>query len=259
MGNYTKSEIEQKIKHYKVWFQNINLNGIETNPSESNSAKRWANIEPYIPKDLAGKNVLDLGCNAGYFSIKMRERGAKVLGVDWYPEAIEQAKFVAKVLNLDIEYRLENIYEFILNNKQTFDYVLFLGLFYHLRYPLLVLDKVAEIVKEKLYFQTIIRNKDSDLELSIPENITDINDPVFEHSNFPKMFFIEKELSGAYNNWFLCNENAVYSILRSSGFKNITKSGYDSFICEPENNKQKWKYSHNVSDIKLNEPKQSDS
>lgn len=82
MTDYTKSEIEQKIKHYKVWFQNINLNGINTNPSESNSARRWENIESHIPKDLEGKSVLDLGCNAGYFSIKMRERGAKVLGVD---------------------------------------------------------------------------------------------------------------------------------------------------------------------------------
>lgn len=160
------------------------------------------------------------------------------------------------MLNLNIEYRLENIYEFILNNKQTFDYVLFLGLFYHLRHPLLVLDKIAEIVKEKLYFQTVIRNTDSNFELTIPENISDLNDPIFEHSNFPKMFFIEKELDGVYNNWFVCNENAVYSILHSSGFKNIIKSGgyssYGCFICEPDNNKQKLKFSHNIYKIKSN-------
>ena len=100
------------------------------------------------PQDLTGKTVLDLACNSGFFSIKMKQRGAKhVLGID-VPGQIEQAKLVAEVYNADIELLAQNVYEFMLTNTTQFDYVLFLGLFYHLRHPLLVLDRAAELTRE---------------------------------------------------------------------------------------------------------------
>jgi len=192
MTQYTPTEIKEKIKSFKVWYQNIDLNGIQTNPTKKDAHLKWKLFEPYVPKNLDGKTVLDLSCNAGFFSIKMKERGAKVLGIDGDPEAIEEAKFAAEVLDLDIDYKLENIYDFLLKNKQKFDYVLFLGLFYHLRYPLLVLDRVANITKEKLYFQTDVRNSDQ-TKITIPDDIPYNEIEIFNDPNFPKLFFIEKK------------------------------------------------------------------
>jgi tRNA (mo5U34)-methyltransferase len=108
--NYTREEIAAKIKRFKRWYHNIDLHGVLTNPANPSYPEvRWRLIERYVPEDLTGKTVLDVGCNAGYFSIKMKQRGARVVGVDWYTDGIEQARFVADVLALDIEYRCQNI------------------------------------------------------------------------------------------------------------------------------------------------------
>lgn len=254
MKYFTQDEIARKIASYQVWYHNIDLNGISTNPSAPDyPAARWSLIEPYVPADLVNTTVLDLGCNAGYFAMKMRERGAVVLGVDWYEEAIDQARFVAEVHNLNIEYRLQNIYEFVLRNERVFDYVLFLGTFYHLRYPMLVLDKLAQFTKKRLYFQTVVVNNEEANDLVIPNNIDDFK--MFNSAGFPAMYFIENNLFGTFNNWYACNSNAVYAILRSSGFSNIQKSGDDCFICDPRTTvEQEWRLAHDLAAIKLVEP-----
>lgn len=224
----------------------MNLNGIFTNSDQPDYPEsRWRLIEPHIPKDLTGKTVLDLGCNAGFFSIKMKERGADyVLGIDVLPLAINQAKFIAEFFDVDIVYELMNVYEFVLKNKQKFDFVIFLGLFYHLRYPLLVLDKVSEITKEKLYFQSLIRGTPSIAEnnpallfkcrqLKLADDYEIIETKIFEHPDYPKMFFVENKYNHDNTNWWFCNETCIYAMLRSAGFKNIMKSGADIFICDP--------------------------
>ena len=94
--------------------------------------------------------MLDVGCNAGYFSIKMKQRGASVVGVDWYNEGIEQARFVADVLVLKRQSRSkrQNIYQSVTNNTKTFD---FLGVFYHLALPIVNLGLLgADYQRETL-------------------------------------------------------------------------------------------------------------
>jgi len=237
LAKYSKSEIEQKIKQFSRWYQNFDLNGIQTSPGRNQSELLWQVMKPFVPENLQGKTVLDLGCNAGFFSVKMKKRGAQVLAIDMWPEAIEQANFVADVLELDIDFKQENVYEFILKNKQTFDYVLYLGLFYHLRYPLLILDQAAKITKEKFFFQTVMRG-DEKPPLTVPDNIESTKSELLNHPNFPKLFFIEKNFANSHDNWFLCNESAIYALLRSSGFKDIKKSG-PCFICNPSDDNLK--------------------
>jgi tRNA (mo5U34)-methyltransferase len=151
-------DVKRKVQELGPWYHNFNLGGVLTNPANPEYPEsRWRLIEPHIPEDLQGKTVLDLGCNAGYFSLQMKKRGATVTGIDVTPSFINQAEFIAEFFGLDIDYRVTNVYQYLLQNKNMFDYVLFLGLFYHLRYPLFVLDKLSEITNEKMYFQTVIR------------------------------------------------------------------------------------------------------
>ena len=249
--NYTREEIAAGIKRFKRWFHNIDLHGVLTNPANpSYPETRWQLIKPYVPQDLTGKTVLDVGCNAGYFSIKMKQRGASVVGVDWYVEGIEQAKFVADVLGLEIEYICQNIYEFVINSTKTFDYVLLLGVFYHLRYPLLILDYLARITNEKLYFQTIITDASAKRDLVIPENLTGANYDLFHDPDFPKMCFVEHNLDGAYNNWFVCNTSGICAVLRSSGFTNIIRAGGDCFVCGPPDRDARPKISHTLAELR---------
>lgn len=85
-----------------------------------------------IPQNLKNMSVLDLGCNAGYFSIKSKERGAKyVCGIDCNELYIKQAKFCAEAKNLDIEYFKMDVGA-ISNLNRKFNVVLCIGLLYHL-------------------------------------------------------------------------------------------------------------------------------
>lgn len=244
MGS-SESELRRRIQQLQPWYHNFNLGGVLTNPAHPEYPEsRWRLIEPHIPRDLTGKTVLDLGCNAGYFSIQMRKRGASVMGVDVTPWSIQQAKFVAKYYDLEIQYKVENIYEFLLKNRRGFDYVLFLGLFYHLRYPLFALDKISEITREKMYFQTVIKGtapiSESDPGLPFEQRRLYLEDDyplteskVFEHPDYPKMYFIENKFNGDSTNWWFANRTCVHALLRSAGFRNVQEVGSDVFVCDP--------------------------
>ncbi len=254
MPDHSIDEIHDTVTRLGPWFQNLDLRGVQTarGPFDQ-SAVRWSYIEPLVPADLSGKTVLDLGCNAGWFAVKLRERGAKVLGVDWYPQAIEQAVYAADVLGLDIEYRLQNLYQYVLQTEERFDIVLFLGVFYHLRYPLLVLDRLAEITRERLYFQTVLYEPtEPPAPLEVPNNITAADLGLLDNPDFPRLYFIEKSLRGAYNNWFICSRSAARAVLRSAGFTDIEETGPDCFVCAPE--RSGWRAAHDLDALKPGEP-----
>ena len=128
-----KIEIQNEIKRLGPWYHNIELGGVFTIspngfPARGSNHKK---IIGSIPENLFGKTVLDLGCNAGYFSMVCKERGSKyVCGIDYNPTYIAQAKFCSKIKNMDIDYRQMSILDIKDLNKK-FDLVLCIGLLYH--------------------------------------------------------------------------------------------------------------------------------
>ena len=83
----SKDEIQQRVVALGNWFHNINLGGIQTAPQHflgDYPSFKWQQFAHAIPADLTGKTVLDIGCNAGFYSIEMKRRGAsRVLGIDY--------------------------------------------------------------------------------------------------------------------------------------------------------------------------------
>ncbi len=109
---------------------------------------KWQRFAHAIPPDLTGKTVLDIGCNGGFYSIEMKRRGAeRVLGIDFDDDYLAQARFAAEVTGLDIEFRKLSVYD-VGALGERFDIVLFMGVLYHLRHPLLALDLIREHVAE---------------------------------------------------------------------------------------------------------------
>src|SRR5205085_2114857 len=118
---------------------------------------KWKHLCSALPQDLSGASVLDLGCNAGFYSIEMKKRNAaRVVGVDLDDRYLRQASFAAATLQLDIEFLKMSVYEAD-TIPGEFDYVLFMGVFYHLRYPLYALDRIIKRVRGRLIFQTMLR------------------------------------------------------------------------------------------------------
>lgn len=231
-------ELLKELPSLGNWHHQIDLgDGITTNPQGTayNPEDRWRMIEPYLPTDLAGKTVLDLGCNSGYMSMKMKKRGAsKVVAVDSSSQWIRQTQFVAKWFNVDIESVHEEAHVYCLTTSERFDYVIFLGLFYHLKYGTIVLDRLAEMTKEKLFFQTEIYGQ-SNTKFEVPDNLTwEDKSTLSTNPDFPRMLFLEKYYNNDWSNWWICNEAAVMALLRSSGLKIIERPGADFFVCEHE-------------------------
>ncbi|HXE55875.1 MAG TPA: DUF1698 domain-containing protein, partial [Tepidisphaeraceae bacterium] len=164
-----RNQIEQRVRELGQWFHNIDLNGVQTAPDHflgDYPAIKWRMFSSAIPSDLRGKSVLDIGCNGGFYSIEMKKRGAdRVLGIDYDDEYLAQARFAAEVSGFDIEFRKLSVYD-VAGLRERFDIVLFMGVLYHLRHPLLALDLIHEhAAKGLLVFQSMQRGSDGVLAL----------------------------------------------------------------------------------------------
>lgn len=102
-----REELERRIAELAPWFHNLDLNGVRTAPDHflhDYPATKWQRFAHAVPQNLTGKTVLDIGCNAGFYSMEMKRRGAeRVVAVDSDPHYLAQARFAAEVNGLDID------------------------------------------------------------------------------------------------------------------------------------------------------------
>jgi tRNA (mo5U34)-methyltransferase len=230
---WTPEEIRQRVAQLGKWFHNMNLRGIQTAPEHALGdypAFKWRSFEHAVPKDLRGKTVLDVGCNAGFYSIEMKKRGAeRVLAIDTDEEYLAQARFAAEVLEADIEFRRLSVYGVAALGEQ-FDLVLFLGVDYHLRYPLLALDLLHEcVVRDLFVFQSLLRGSTNveRIDPDYPFNET----AVFERDGYPKLHFVEDRYAHDPTNWWMPNLACAEAMLRSAGFAIVEHPELEVFIC----------------------------
>lgn len=232
----TVHEIERRIRELDPWFHNLSLSGIQTAPhhflGDYPSAK-WQNFQHAIPRDLTGMTVLDIGCNAGFYSIEMKRRGARrVLGIDHDERYLQQARFAAEVLDLNIAFQQMSVYE-VPRLRERFDLVLFMGVFYHLRYPLLALDLLRQhVTKDWFIFQSMLRGSRSILDLE--EDYPFSERAIFDKPGFPRMHFVEKDYSQDPTNWWIPNRACAEAVLRSAGFTIESMPEAEVFVCRCE-------------------------
>ena len=229
------AELHQQIQDLGEWFHNINLNGIQTAPQHflgDYPTVKWKALAREIPQDLTGATVLDVGCNGGFYSLEMKRRGAeRVLGVDVDDRYLAQARFAAATLGLEIEFMKLSVYD-VDSIPSQFDYVFFMGVFYHLRYPLFALDKVIKKIGHRLIFQTMLRGSENVQQLN--EDYHFWNKKIFEQPDFHCMYFIENSYAGDPTNWWVPNRGAAEAMLRSSGLEIVSHPESETWICEPK-------------------------
>lgn len=243
------TSLSRRITELGEWFHNLDLKGVKTAPHHflgDFPNVKWREISAAIPQDLTGAHVLDIGCNGGFYSIEMKKRGAaRVLGIDVDTRYLNQARFAAQTLGLDIEFEQRSVYQ-VDEIPGQFDYVLFLGVFYHLRYPLFALDKVIKKVADTLVFQTMIRGSETTRHWQ--ENYPFWNKQIFLEPDFPAMYFIEKSYSDDYTNWWIPNCGAVEGMLRSSGLEIVAHPETETWVCVPRSATRAGRY---ILDLEL--------
>jgi tRNA (mo5U34)-methyltransferase len=230
-----QAEIQRRVAELGPWFHDLDLQGVRTAPDHflhGYPGKKYAKFGHVIPADLSGKSVLDIGCNAGFYSFEMKRRGAsRVLGIDHDPRYLEQARFAAGVLGLrDIEFRRGEVWD-VGALGERFDLVIFMGVLYHLRHPLLALDLIHEHVAGDLLLFQSLQAGTRGMFRPEPDYEFFAGLEEFDRPDWPRLHFIEQRYAGDPTNWWVPNEAASAAMLRSAGFEILDHPETDIFFC----------------------------
>jgi tRNA (mo5U34)-methyltransferase len=220
----TREEILAELKRLEPWFHRIDLGDGLYTKTESVMGEPvdhphgpWQTIQRLLPGDLDGKTLLDVGCNAGFYAFEAKRRGAgRVLGVDGQRQHVRQGLFVRKALGLEVEFRRLNVYELGPRTVGQFDITLALGLLYHLKHPILALEKLYEVTKELLIIETAIMPPER-----TPESFTH---PLGEQQMLlHPLVYVENPAAAKEQvfNWFLPSVPALTALLRNTGFDQV--------------------------------------
>jgi tRNA (mo5U34)-methyltransferase len=232
--------LQEQVAALGPWFHNIDLGDVWTAPDHflgDYPGFKFRRFAEALPADLSGKTVLDIGCNAGFYSFEMKRRGAaRVLGIDGDDRYLDQARFVAGELGFgDVEFRNLSVYDVALLGER-FDLVIFMGVLYHLRHPLLALDLVREhVAGDLMLFQTMQRGGNAVAQ--VPEDHpfhapgTFDEPPLFSDPGYPKMHFIERHYAGDWTNWWAPNRACTEAMLRAAGFSIEARPEEEVYLC----------------------------
>ncbi len=231
---HTRAEIEARVQALGDWFHNIDLLGVPTAPAHflgDFPAAKFRRVQHVLPADLHGMTVLDIGCNAGWYSLEMKRRGAdRVVGIDHDEYWLAQARYAAEVLGLDVEYRRLPVYD-VAALGERFDLVLFMGTVYHLRHPLLALDLIhAHVARDLLLYQSLQRGS-AEME-PVATDYPFWETEVFERPGYPRLHFVEHSYSHDQTNWWIPNAACSAAMLRSAGFDLVAHPEEEVFLCK---------------------------
>ncbi len=224
------------IEELGPWFHNLHLpDGTQTAPGHflgDFPTFKWEQIRDHLPFDLRGWTALDIGCNAGFYSFELARRGATVTGIDHDPHYLRQARWAAGQYGLEGQVRFLEMQVYDLAaTPEKYDLVLFMGVLYHLRYPLLGLDIVARKVGRRMIFQTLTMPGEEKVEP--PVDIPIDQREVMLDPGWPKMAFIEHRLANDPTNWWAPTHACVEAMLRSAGLRVLERPGHEIYVCEP--------------------------
>jgi tRNA (mo5U34)-methyltransferase len=168
----TEEEVARRVReyfwHYPFKFGEVYVEAddIHFKGLRGRHYQRYFHIFPpllsILGGSLQGRSVLEIGCNAGFWSIQARRAGARsVLGLDFGPRNIEQASFIRDVIGLDaLEYRVMNAYEVSKEALGEFDVTFFLGLLYHVDKPIEALERLYAVTREVAVIDTTVARSD---------------------------------------------------------------------------------------------------
>jgi tRNA (mo5U34)-methyltransferase len=187
------------------WYHSIELpDGSVILGHQSVEQQRKRLQQFHIPEDLTGKRVLDIGAWDGWYSFEMERRGATVLALD---SAKNTRLLEARaLLGSGIDYRVGDICRLTAWDLGTFDIVLFFGVLYHLKHPLLALENVCGMCRDMACIESFVTEVD-------PAGI-----PLME-------FYETAELRGQLDNWCGPNVACLMAFARTAGFARVEFEG----------------------------------
>ena len=156
-----------------------------------------------IPADLTGKRALDIGAWDGWFTFELERRGAQVVAIDRWDNPRFREMHAA--LGSHAEYRQMNVYDLDPAKLGRFDVVLFLGVLYHLKHPLLALERVCSVTDDLAAVESFA--------------LTDRFLPGMQVEQHSLLRYFERdEFGGQFDNWFAPTPRCLVEMCRTAGF-----------------------------------------
>jgi tRNA (mo5U34)-methyltransferase len=215
----TREDVAQEVKKY-LWFYPFDFGGVrvdfdarqEQAPyyKQQSHKQRHAHIFPALLSltggSLANHRVLDIACNAGFWSVQAKLAGAEhVLGVDASQQNVDQARFIQRVTGLKgLEYQLMNSYDLSKETIGEFDVTFFFGLLYHLDKTITAFERVYDVTKKIVVVDTRL------VKLEYPILRVEADDATSYHSQ-----------SHTNDLAMIPSHGAVPLMLRSVGFREV--------------------------------------
>lgn len=199
--------LKTEVAKIRAWHHSIDLGCGVITPGGGQTFSPKSEQRIGLPENLAGMTVLDVGAWDGFYSFAAERRGAKrVLATDsfvWQSPMFGKEGFelARTVLNSQVEDMEIDVLELSPEKVGVFDVVLFLGVLYHMRHPLLALDRVFSVTGKQLILETHV-------------DLLDCQRPALA-------FYPRAELNNDPTNWFGPNALAVQGMLESAGFRDI--------------------------------------
>lgn len=188
------------------WYHRIDLGDGIVTPGTDNTPKKLRRI--HLPADLSGKTVLDIGAWDGFFSFEAERRGAaRVLATDsfvWTGQTWADKRgfdLAKRHLGSRVEERVIDILELRPEDAGTFDVVFFLGVLYHMRHPMLALERLAGVTRELAIIETVV-------------DLLGVGRPAIA-------FYGGSELAADPTNWCAPNPAALTAMLQAAGFRRV--------------------------------------
>jgi tRNA (mo5U34)-methyltransferase len=170
-----------------------------------------------LPADLSGQRVLDVGAFNGCLSFECERRGAaEVVALDLAEESEWGFAQMKELLGSRVRYHRGSCYRLEPADLGTFDVVLFFGVLYHLRYPVLGLDQLRRVCRGTLYLETVVTDHRFILPDGVETGLGEVHEVLRDIPLW--QFYPGRELAGDISNWFGPNIRAVMDGLRSAGF-----------------------------------------
>lgn len=200
-----RAELERAVAAIR-WGHRIHLGGGVVTPGLWDTPQILERL--HLPADLSGQSVLDVGCWDGFYSFEAERRGARrVLATDsftWQRQSWgskDGFELARRVLHSRVEDLEIDVLELSPEKVGVFDLVLFLGVLYHMKHPMLALERAAAVTGRLLIVETVI-----DL-LYVPARAL--------------AFYPGAELNQDESNWFGPTPSAVEAMLRAVGFRRV--------------------------------------
>jgi len=164
-------ELSKRIHAFPRWHYQFDLQGILTPIFDAKHQNRHLQRKAYFfdplvrlcGGSLKRKRVLDLGCNAGFWSLQAVEAGCDyVLGIDGRQMHVDQANLVFETKNIEpsrYEFRRQDIFDLDRSALGRFDVVFCFGLLYHLSKHIDLLELISSVNTDLLMIDTLITDR----------------------------------------------------------------------------------------------------